>query len=34
MKHEVMEIVGQHFRPEFINRVDDVVVSIPWAETI
>jgi len=25
----VMEIVGQHFRPEFINRVDDVVVFHP-----
>jgi ATP-dependent Clp protease ATP-binding subunit ClpB len=29
MKREVMEIVGQHFRPEFINRVDDVVVFHP-----
>jgi ATP-dependent Clp protease ATP-binding subunit ClpB len=29
MKEEVMEIVGQHFRPEFINRVDDVVVFHP-----
>jgi len=26
MKKAVMEIVGTHFRPEFINRVDDVVV--------
>ncbi|NOX69286.1 MAG: ATP-dependent chaperone ClpB [Gammaproteobacteria bacterium] len=26
MKGSVMEIVSQHFRPEFINRVDDVVV--------
>ena len=24
-----MDIVGQHFRPEFINRVDDVVVFHP-----
>jgi ATP-dependent Clp protease ATP-binding subunit ClpB len=24
-----MQIVGQHFRPEFINRVDDVVVFHP-----
>ena len=24
-----MEIVGQHFRPEFINRVDDAVVFHP-----
>ena len=29
MKVEVMEIVGQHFRPEFINRIDDVVVFHP-----
>ncbi len=26
MKDAVMEVVAQHFRPEFINRVDDVVV--------
>jgi ATP-dependent Clp protease ATP-binding subunit ClpB len=29
MKQAVMEIVGQHFRPEFINRVDDLVVFHP-----
>lgn len=29
MKTAVMEIVGQHFRPEFINRVDEVVVFHP-----
>jgi ATP-dependent Clp protease ATP-binding subunit ClpB len=29
MKAAVMEIVSQHFRPEFINRVDDVVVFHP-----
>ena len=29
MKAEVMEIVGQHFRPEFLNRIDDVVVFHP-----
>ena len=29
MKASVMEIVSQHFRPEFINRVDDVVVFHP-----
>ncbi len=29
MKNEVMEIVGQHFRPEFINRVDEAVVFHP-----
>jgi ATP-dependent Clp protease ATP-binding subunit ClpB len=26
MKREVMEVVSRHFRPEFINRVDDIVV--------
>lgn len=29
MKQAVMEVVGQHFRPEFINRVDDSVVFHP-----
>jgi ATP-dependent Clp protease ATP-binding subunit ClpB len=29
MKAEVMEIVSQHFRPEFLNRIDDVVVFHP-----
>jgi len=29
MKVAVMEIVGQQFRPEFINRIDDVVVFHP-----
>ncbi len=29
MKSAVMEIVGQQFRPEFINRVDDLVVFHP-----
>ena len=29
MKSAVMEVVSQHFRPEFINRVDDVVVFHP-----
>ncbi len=32
MKTVVMEIVGQHFRPEFINRIDDVVVFHPLAK--
>ena len=31
MKATVMEIIGQHFRPEFINRVDEVVVFHPLA---
>ena len=29
MKEAVMEVVGQRFRPEFINRIDDVVVFHP-----
>ncbi|PID44273.1 MAG: ATP-dependent chaperone ClpB [Proteobacteria bacterium] len=29
MKSAVMEVVGQHFRPEFINRIDEVVVFHP-----
>ena len=29
MKKAVLEIVGQHFRPEFINRIDDIVVFHP-----
>jgi len=29
MKAAVMEIVGTHFRPEFINRIDDSVVFRP-----
>ena len=29
MKSAVMEIVGKHFRPEFINRLDDIVVFHP-----
>jgi ATP-dependent Clp protease ATP-binding subunit ClpB len=29
MKSAVMEVVGTHFRPEFINRVDEVVVFHP-----
>lgn len=29
MKQDVMSVVGQHFRPEFINRVDDIVVFHP-----
>jgi ATP-dependent Clp protease ATP-binding subunit ClpB len=31
MKAAVMEIVSQQFRPEFINRVDDIVVFHPLA---
>jgi ATP-dependent Clp protease ATP-binding subunit ClpB len=29
MKRAVIEILGQHFRPEFINRVDETVVFHP-----
>jgi ATP-dependent Clp protease ATP-binding subunit ClpB len=29
MKASVMEIVAQHFRPEFMNRVDEIVVFHP-----
>lgn len=33
MKSAVLEVVGGHFRPEFINRVDEVVVFHPLAES-
>jgi len=29
MKAAVMEIVGGHFRPEFVNRIDEIVVFHP-----
>ena len=29
MKEAVMTVVGQHFRPEFINRIDESVVFHP-----
>jgi ATP-dependent Clp protease ATP-binding subunit ClpB len=29
MKQAVLGIVGQHFRPEFVNRLDDIVVFHP-----
>jgi ATP-dependent Clp protease ATP-binding subunit ClpB len=29
MKSAVMDVVGKHFRPEFINRVDEIVVFHP-----
>jgi len=29
MKGAVMEILGEHFRPEFLNRVDDIIVFHP-----
>jgi ATP-dependent Clp protease ATP-binding subunit ClpB len=33
MKNAVMEVVSQHFRPEFINRVDESVVFHPLGES-
>jgi ATP-dependent Clp protease ATP-binding subunit ClpB len=32
MKNAVMTVVGTHFRPEFINRVDETVVFHPLAK--
>ncbi|WP_210494811.1 ATP-dependent chaperone ClpB [Pantoea ananatis] len=32
MKNLVMGVVGQHFRPEFVNRIDEVVVFHPLGE--
>jgi ATP-dependent Clp protease ATP-binding subunit ClpB len=29
MKEAVLEVVGRHFRPEFINRLDEIVVFHP-----
>lgn len=29
MKSAIMDIVGTHFRPEFVNRIDDLVVFHP-----
>ncbi len=29
MKKAVLEVVGQHFRPEFLNRIDETVVFHP-----
>ncbi|HAN26531.1 MAG TPA: ATP-dependent chaperone ClpB [Haliea salexigens] len=31
MKSAVMGVVGQHFRPEFVNRIDETVVFHPLA---
>ena len=33
MKSAVMSAVGAHFRPEFINRIDEVVVFHPLAQS-
>ena len=32
MKAKVMEVVSEHFRPEFINRLDEIVVFHPLSE--
>jgi ATP-dependent Clp protease ATP-binding subunit ClpB len=32
MRDAVMEVVGGHFRPEFINRIDEAVVFHPLAK--
>ncbi|WP_341659770.1 ATP-dependent chaperone ClpB [Vibrio sp.] len=32
MKEQVMEVVNKHFRPEFLNRVDESVVFHPLAQ--
>ncbi len=32
IKREVMDVVGKHFRPEFLNRVDESVVFHPLAQ--
>jgi len=32
VKTAVMEVVSQHFRPEFINRIDEMVVFSPLAQ--
>jgi ATP-dependent Clp protease ATP-binding subunit ClpB len=29
MKSAIMDVVGHHFRPEFVNRIDDLVVFHP-----
>ena len=32
MRGELMDIVARHFRPEFVNRIDDIVVFHPLAK--
>lgn len=34
MKELVMSVVGHHFRPEFINRIDETVVFHPLGESM
>ncbi|HNJ86639.1 MAG TPA: type VI secretion system ATPase TssH, partial [Agitococcus sp.] len=33
IKLAVLEVVGKHFRPEFINRIDEMVVFHPLQES-
>lgn len=33
IKEKVMEVVGMHFRPEFINRIDETVVFHPLMQS-
>jgi len=32
MKNMLMDVIGSHFRPEFINRIDEIVVFHPLAK--
>ena len=34
IKSQVMGVVGQHFRPEFVNRIDECVVFRPLEESV
>jgi ATP-dependent Clp protease ATP-binding subunit ClpA len=29
-----METLHGHFKPEFLNRVDDIIIFIRWAEQL
>jgi ATP-dependent Clp protease ATP-binding subunit ClpB len=33
IKHDVLAVVGNHFRPEFINRIDETVVFHPLMQS-
>ena len=32
LKHALIDVVGSHFRPEFVNRIDELVVFHPLAK--
>jgi ATP-dependent Clp protease ATP-binding subunit ClpB len=34
MERKVMEVVRRHFRPEFLNRIDDIVLFDPLSEAM